>query len=129
LAIGDRDYTEENYVTDGETLTASIDALDMALWDLETTVSGVAVPQKYVYTTPSKLTKNVAATLPYTLTYTPFASDTQPGKNMDIYVDGQLLAADYNTLGDNDYEETSANQWTPHFNVRKNSNITFVIRA
>lgn len=30
-AIGDRTYTEDNYVTDGETITASIDALDQAI--------------------------------------------------------------------------------------------------
>jgi translation initiation factor IF-1 len=29
--IGDRDYTEQNYVTDSESITASIDALDQAL--------------------------------------------------------------------------------------------------
>ena len=30
-AIGDRTYTEDNYVTDGQTITASIDALDIAI--------------------------------------------------------------------------------------------------
>jgi len=30
-ALGDRVYTEDNYVTDGETFTASIDALDQAI--------------------------------------------------------------------------------------------------
>jgi hypothetical protein len=129
LAIGDRDYTEENYVTDGETLTASIDALDMALWDLETTVSGVAAPQKYVYTTPTPIPKNTLWNLKYSTTYTPFSSDTQPGKNMDVYVDGQLLAADYSTAGDNDYEETTASGITFHFRVRRKSNITWVIRS
>jgi len=129
VAIGDRDYTEENYVTDGETITSSIDALDMALWDLETTVSGIASGgQKYVYTMTSATAPEASITLPYSLAYTPFASDQQPGKNMDIYVDGQLLAADYNTLGDNDYEETGVNSWTPHFAIRNNANITYVIR-
>jgi len=129
LAIGDRDYTEENYVTDGETVTSSIDALDMALWDLEITVSGIASGgQKYVYTMTGATTPETGITLPYSLAYTPFASDQQPGKNMDIYVDGQLIAADYNTLGDNDYEETDGNTWTPHFAIRNNANITYVIR-
>ena len=129
LAIGDRDYTEENYVTDGQTVTASIDELDMALWDLEITVSGIASGgQKYVYTMTGATSPETAITLPYTLSYTPFASDQQPGKNMDIYVDGQLLTADYNTLGDNDYEETSTLTWTPHFAIRNNANITYVIR-
>ena len=30
-AIGNRSYTEENFITDGETITASLDALDQAL--------------------------------------------------------------------------------------------------
>lgn len=34
-AIGDRTYTEDNVVTDGQTLTASIDALDVALGALQ----------------------------------------------------------------------------------------------
>ena len=128
LAIGDRDYTEENYVTDGESVTSSIDELDMALWDLATTVSGITAVNKYVYTTPGAISPETAITLPYSLSYTPNASDQQPGQNMDIYVDGQLLAADYNTLGDNDYEETDGNTWTPHFAIRNNANITYVIR-
>jgi len=33
--IGDLTYTEENYVTDGEPLTASVDALDQAVADIE----------------------------------------------------------------------------------------------
>jgi len=129
VAIGDRDYTEENYVTDGETITSSIDALDMALWDLEVTVSGIASGgQKYIYTMTGAVAAENPITLPYSLAYTPFASDQQPGKNMDIYVDGQLVAADYSTLGDNDYEETDGNTWTPHFTIRNKANITYVVR-
>lgn len=126
LAIGDRDYTEENYVTDGESLTSSIDALDMALWDIETTVSGITAVAKYVVTTSTAITPETAINTP--ISYTPYASDTQPGRNMDVYVDGQLLAADYSTAGDNDYEETSTTQWTPHFAIRANANITYFIR-
>jgi hypothetical protein len=129
VAIGDRDYTEENYVTDGETVTSSIDALDMALWDLETTISGISAVAKYVYTMTSATPAETGITLPYGLAYTPNASDTQPGLHMDIYVDGQLLAADYSTLGDNDYEETDVNTWTPHFAIRNKANITYFIRS
>jgi len=129
VAIGDRDYTEENFVTDDESITSSIDGLDMALWDLYTTVSGLTTVQKYVYTMTALTNAENSITLPYGLSYTPYPSDQQPGLYMDIYVDGQLLAADYNTLGDNDYEETDANTWTPHFVVRKNANITYVIRG
>jgi hypothetical protein len=120
VAIGDRD---------GESLTSSIDALDMALWDLETTVSGISAANKYVYTiTGGPIAAETSIQLPYSLSYTPNSSDQQPGLYMDIYVDGQLLAADYATNGDNDYEETDATHWTPHFLIRNNANITYVIR-
>lgn len=36
-AIGDRVYTEENYIADGETITASLDKLDQAVKDNELT--------------------------------------------------------------------------------------------
>lgn len=128
VAIGDRNYTEENYVTDGESLTSSIDSLDQALWDLYTTVSGISSGgEKYVYTTSSVITKDTLWPLPYGITYTQYSSDTQPGRYMDVYVDGQLLAADYATLGDNDYEETTTSGITFHFAVRANANIILVV--
>lgn len=39
LKVGDQQYTEDNYVTDDETLTNSIDQLDMALKALSDTVT------------------------------------------------------------------------------------------
>jgi hypothetical protein len=39
-AIGDRSYTEDNYVTDSESLTASIDALDQELKDVSDATDG-----------------------------------------------------------------------------------------
>ncbi|MGC9315402.1 MAG: hypothetical protein ACP5G4_07215, partial [bacterium] len=38
-AVGNRTYTEDNYVTDGQTVTASIDALDQAVKDNEDAIS------------------------------------------------------------------------------------------
>jgi len=39
--VGDQLYTEENYVTDGETLTVSIDQLDIALKDVSDAVDAI----------------------------------------------------------------------------------------
>ena len=128
LAIGDRDYTDGYYLVDGETVTTSLDSLNVALYNLaQTTASGTG--QKYVETLASAITADTNHDLPYSQTYTPFASDQQPGKNMDIYVDGQLLVADYNTLGNNDYAEIDTDTWRPHFRVRSGANITYVIYA
>jgi hypothetical protein len=124
LAIGDRDYTDGLFLTDGQTITASLEALNVQL----ATVSGVA-GEKYVYTQSPLHSKDTLLALPYSLIYTPNSSDTQPGNNMDVYVDGQLLAADYATLGNNDYEETTTSGITPHFNIRNGANITYVIRS
>ena len=41
LLYGNRTYTEDNYVADNEILTSSIDALDIALNDVETGVTGL----------------------------------------------------------------------------------------
>ena len=42
LAIGDRQYTEENYVTSDETLTASVDSLDIAIKIIENSIGGIS---------------------------------------------------------------------------------------
>ena len=41
LKVGDQQYTEENYVTNDETLTESVDQLDMALNDVTAAVSAI----------------------------------------------------------------------------------------
>jgi hypothetical protein len=40
-AIGDRTYTEQNVVTNGQTLTASIDELDKTIGDIDTTLTAI----------------------------------------------------------------------------------------
>jgi len=45
LKVGDQIYTEQNFVTDGETLTASVDSLDVALNSLTDTVSNLDFDQ------------------------------------------------------------------------------------
>lgn len=50
--LGNRTYTEDNYVTDDETFTSSIDALDQALADVGTGASGLWLdgdPNDYIY--------------------------------------------------------------------------------
>ena len=126
LAIGDRDYTDGYYLNDDETVSTSLDALNVALWNLQqATASGIG--EKYVVTTGTAITAETNWDLP-TGTYTPYASDTQPGKHMDVYVNGQLLAADYSTAGNNDYEEVDSDTIKFHFTVKANANITYVIR-
>jgi len=39
--LGNRTYTEDNYVADAQTFTASIDALDQSLYDVATGTSGI----------------------------------------------------------------------------------------
>lgn len=43
MKVGDQSYTEENYVTDSETLTESVDALDMALKNVADNVSASTI--------------------------------------------------------------------------------------
>ena len=128
--IASRVYTQDNYVTDGESITSSIDALDIQLKivsDGISSSSGVKVIEE-VSTT---IHKNTPHTLPGGRTYTPDSTVNEEGKNMDVYVNGQLLAADSGVNGanaDRDYGETSSTQITFRFKVRKRSVITYVIR-
>lgn len=125
-SIGDLTYTQDNYVTDGESIASSIDALDIALGALE---AGTA--EKYVYENPSLITANTEWSLPYGITYTPSSTAGREGNNMDVYLDGQLLAADTGVAGvnaDRDYGETTTSGITFRFVVRANRNITLVVR-
>jgi hypothetical protein len=51
---------------------------------------------------------------------------------MDVYVDGQLLAADTGVNGanaDRDYGETSTSGITFRFNIPQGRNVTYFVRA
>jgi hypothetical protein len=123
--IGDRDYLEENYVTNGQTISDSIDALDQALANITTV-------EKYVEELSAPAIKNTLHSLPYGITYTPFSTAGREGKNMDVYVDGQLLAADTGVNGanaDRDYGETSTSGITFRFNIPQGRNVTYFVRA
>ena len=89
------------------------------------------VGEKYVESVSSTITKNTEHILPNSITYTPDATSGQEGSNMDVYVDGQLLAADTGAAGvnaDRDYGETSVSGITFRFDVQEGRNITYVVR-
>lgn len=126
--VGDRQYsaTANNIIGDGDLITDSLEDLAEAI---EGVVSGGA---KYVEAAGALIPKNTSHLLPYSITYTPCSVSGTEGKNMDVFVDGQLLAADTGTNGanaDRDYAESTGTTITFRFNVNKNSNITYIVRA
>lgn len=128
--VGDRDYSEQNYITNGEDIADSLDKLDWNLKDIADSI--VAGTQKYIEEAVGGIAKNTVHPLPYSIIYTPFSTAGQEGKNMDVYVEGQLLAADTGASGanaDRDYAETTSSGITFRFNVKPNSNITYIVRA
>ena len=129
-SIGNRTYTQANYITSGEEVSLSIDKLDMEVKSLADSISA-GVGDKYIEEPSSNIDRNTAHTLPYGISYTPDSTTGQEGKNMDVYVDGQLLAADTGANGanaDRDYAETSSTSITFRFKVHKQQNITYVVR-
>lgn len=125
--IGDRNYTENNYVSDGDPITTSLDDLDAALYDVSQAVEA-GVGEKYVESISSGFSAGTLHALPYSITYTPDAGAGTEGSNMDVFVDGQLIAADTTAGADRDYEETSASGITFHFDIQVGRNITYIVR-
>jgi hypothetical protein len=126
--VGSRLYTEDNYVIDGQDITASINSLDIALKDVEDSVTSSS-GAKYIEEVSSHISKNTLHTVP--AVYTPDSTVDQEGSNMDVYVNGQMLSADSGTNGanaDRDYGESTTTQITFRFNIRKGANIVYVIR-
>jgi len=123
-AGGDATYTESNYISDGESFASSLDSLDQQVKD-NTDAIAAGAASKYVEELSGDLAAETVHATPDT--YTPDATAGQEGKNMDVYVGGQLLAAD--ALGEErDYDETSTSGITFHFNLQSGRNITYVIR-
>jgi len=129
--VGDRMFSEENYITNGSVISTSLDDLDTALKDIADDVAA-GVGDKYVESVASAIAKNTTHTIPVAIgTYTPESSAGREGKNMDIYVDGQLLATDTGVAGanaDRDYAEVSSTQITFRFNIQAGRNITYIVR-
>ena len=128
--LGSFTYTEQNYLTDGDQVTTALDKLDQSIYDVsQTAAAGVA--EKYIEVVTSDITAGTAHQLPIGLTYTPDSTTGQVGSNMDVFLDGQLLAASTGEAGaneDRDYSETSPTHITFHFDVYQYSNITYKIR-
>ena len=118
------DYSSNVYVSDYTSIETAIGALDAALL--------VTAPTKYVETTDSDITMNVEHSLPSSAIYTPYSTAGTEGKNMDVWLDGQLLMADSGVNGanaDRDYGETSTSGVTFRFTVYSGTNLTYVVRS
>jgi len=129
-AAGDRTYTEQNYITNAESFADSLDALDQQVKDNADAIAAGSA-DKYVEEVSSTISAGVEHALPAGLTYTPDSTSGQEGSNMDVYVGGQLLAADTGVAGanaDRDYGETSTSGITFRFDVQAGRNITYMIR-
>lgn len=128
--VGDRTYTASNYITSGDDIAESIDDLDVKLKEIEDELDA-ASGDKYTESVSVQISNNVEHILPSSLTYTPDSTSGQEGSNMDVYVDGQLLAADTGSAGtnaDRDYGETTTSGVTFRFDVQVGRNITYMIR-
>lgn len=130
--IGDRTWTltVSGVLTNGQSITDALDALDMGIYDLEQSVEA-NVGEIYIEVPVSDIAKNAAHDLPGGLTYTPDNTTGQEGKNMDIFMDGMLLTASTGLNGanrDRDYAEINSSQVQFHFKVNAGSNITYLVR-
>jgi len=128
--IGDMTFSEDNYIDDNDTVADALNDLDMALQDVEDMITA-GVAEKYVESISVEFGANTLHALPFGITYTPDATAGQEGSNMDVYVDGQLLAASTGANGaaaDRDYAETTASGITIHFDIQVGRNITYMVR-
>lgn len=137
--VGSRSYTGDGgadgyYITDGSSITSALDALDAQLKSVADSIDA-GVGEKYIEVPDSTITANVEHFLPATVSgaggYTPWSEAGREGKNMDVFIDGQLLAADTGTNGanaDRDYGETSTTSVTFRFNIQAGRNITYIVR-
>jgi hypothetical protein len=119
--IGNRDYSAAAVaagLTDGETITASLEAL------------ALAVGSSSVVRTVERLTADVLAgtahTLPGAQTYTLDGGDN--GQNMDVHWRKQLRDPGPSTTASNDYEETSTTSITPYIKIKSGDSINYHIR-
>jgi len=128
--FGDRLYTG-NYISSGQLITDSLDALDSNMYLLSQEVySGVA--EKYVVVVASNISEGSPYQLPVGVSYTPNSDSDQQGANMDVYLDGQLLAASTGLNGindDKDYSETDATHVVFSFDIYQYSNLIFQVRT
>lgn len=125
--IGDRSYIENNYISDNDPISTSLDDLDKALNDIAEAVEA-GVGEKYIESVSVPFSAGTLHSLPTGITYTPDSTAGREGSNMDVYVDGQLIAADTIALNDRDYAETTTSGITFHFDIQVGRNITYIVR-
>lgn len=128
--IGNRNYTQNYYITDGDIITDSLEDLDLALKVVDDQIDA-GIGDKYVESVVSTITAGVQHPVPVAFAYTPDSTAGQEGSNMNVFVDGQLLAADTGTNGanaDRDYGETSTSGVTFRFSIQVGRNITYVVK-
>lgn len=123
--FGDTTYSG-TYISSGQSITDSLDALDSSLLTLSQTVTD-GISDKHVAVVASGIAAGTAYQLPVTVSYTP----SSMGLNMDVFLDGIMLAASSGEGGvnqDKDYAEISPTHVAFHFDVYQYSNITFQVR-
>ncbi len=124
------DYTSTNYVTVDTSTIEAISQLDSSLYSVEQSLNASSA-SKYVESVATQIPKNTLHVLPYGLTYTPNSTAGREGDNMDIFVDGQLIAADTGVNGvnaDRDYAEATTSGIIFRFKVQVGRNITYLVR-
>ena len=129
--FGNFEFSENNYISDGDSITTLLDNIDMAMYSVSQTVAG-GVEEKYIVTVDQDYLAGDPYTLPVGVSYTPVNTDSQQGRNMDVYLDGQLLSACTGLNGineDEDYKETSPTVITFTFDVYQYSNLVFKVRT
>ena len=128
--IGNHIFTENNYITSGDSISDVLEDLDIKFEDVKNSIED-GVGEKHVVIVANDVPALTDYQLPSGLTYTPNSTGGQVGSNMDVYLDGQLLSASTGVNGankDKDYSETSPTHIAFLFDVYQYSNITFVIR-
>jgi len=128
--LGNRIFSNDYYITSGETHTANIDDLDQAIDALDDQISGAG--EKYVEALSADIPADTLHTLPNNIIYTPVSGTGQAGKLLNVYIDGQLLAAStglYGVNSDRDYAETNTSGITFHMDVHEDSNITYFVKS
>jgi hypothetical protein len=129
--VGDRTFTEENYITSGQTISEVLDDLDTNMYDVSQSVAG-GVAETYSVAIDQDYAAGTSYALPGGVSYTPSSDSGRQGKNMDVYLDGLLLSASTGTNGvnaDKDYAETSTTTIELHFDIYQYSNFIFKIRT
>jgi hypothetical protein len=117
--IGNRDYSAAAVaagLTDGETITASLEALALAI--------GTSSVSRTIERLTVAASKNVSHLLPGGITYT--LDGTDNGKNMFVFWRGILRDPGTLATGD-DYAETDTTHITPYSNINANDHINYLI--